>query len=360
MSNYLFGINSLGVPNVANTPPLDNSLPTSSCTNGLPNDTYAGYGVNSWEVLYSIWKANQSTLGAQFTAYQASIFAPGENPVCSGPLNIFSIRHGEKNPEKPNYDLNSNGIYRACQLIGYVNELAANGYPISYIITCNPCGYYTGDPSMRPVQTASIISFMLNIPLCIFGSNTDFNAVIANLFPQIQTPGEVGQFDGLNILMVWEHGSMQELHLNIINAAGSLNRLPPSISSSPFSYGDSFFAANNYCPDGNFECIPGVPNYNPVFDATNVPTIGPNNSKYPYWNDNNYDHVYWLQSSNPNYTFSFSIYQQPCYTCFPNCGLKIGLYQPVIECGSTPVYYNKTPDTLDIEQKCNLPTDWST
>lgn len=54
MSNYLFGLNSLGVQNVSNKSPYDNSLPKTSCMDGSPNNTYEGYGGKSWEVLYSI------------------------------------------------------------------------------------------------------------------------------------------------------------------------------------------------------------------------------------------------------------------------------------------------------------------
>lgn len=361
MSNYLFGINSLGVPNVANNPPYDNSLPNTSCKNGNPNDLYAGYGVNSWEVLYSIWNANQSTIGSQFAINQALTYAPGNNPVCEGPANIFIFRQAEKNQDKPNYCLNNNGIYRSCQLIGFVNELAEKGYPISYIVTCNSCPFSGSNPSMRPVQTASIISYMLNIPMFIYGASQQYSNVVEALFPQIVTPGTIGPYDGLNVLLIWDHGSIQQLGLSLMNAAGPLGRLPPVIQPTNGNqnwWGDAFFLNNDKCPDGHYECKPGDPNYYATYDPSTGPLIiGPHSSRYPYWNTNNNDNIYWFKSSNPDYTYTFEIKQQPCFTCEPSCGLNIGLYQPVAsQCGSTPHYYDKT--VANIEDECLVPVDW--
>jgi hypothetical protein len=371
MSNYLFGINSIGVPNVSNTPPYDNTLPASDCTNGNPKDLYAGLGVYSWEVLYSTYERYQSSAAVQFTKNQAINLAPGNNPVCEGPQNIFIIRHAEKNSIPPDYDLNNNGIARACQLVDYVNDLAENGIPISYIITINPCGYNTSDPSMRPVQTASVISFMLNIPLFIYGGANDYSGIVDALFPQINSPGTTGAFDGLNVIIITEHGCIQQLSLTILNSAGTIGRLPPSIQPTQGNsnfWGDSFFKSVNACPDGNYKCIVGVQNYNSEFDCTTnpppssiipPPIIGPNSEYYPYWNNYNFSNIYWFKSNNQtNYNFDFSIINQPCYSCFPNCGLQIGLYQPVIECGSTPLYYNKTPTNVNLENNCEVPADW--
>ena len=355
MSNYLFGLNSLGVPNVQNKSPYDNSLPQSLCTNDSPNNIYAGYGSQTWQVLYSIWSANQSTLGAQFTMNQAISAAPGDNPVCQGPANIFIIRQAEKNQDKPNYDLNNNGIYRTCQLIGFVNELADKGFPISYIITCNSCPYNSSNSSMRPVQTASIISFMLNIPMYIYGPSQNYSSVTTPLFTS-------GQYDGLNVLMVWDHGSIQQLSLSLMNAAGPIGRLPSNIQPTDENenwWGDNFFLINDQCPDGHYLCKAGDANYYATYDPLTGPSIiGPNSSRYPYWNTNNNDSIYWFKSSNPDYTFTFEINQQPCFTCEPGCGLHIGLYQPTAsQCGSTPHYYDKTAD--NIEDLCQLPVDWT-
>jgi hypothetical protein len=222
---------------------------------------------------------------------------------------------------------------------------------------------------MRPIQTASIISYILNIPLFVYGSDFDFTEVVEALFPQTVTSGVTGPFDGLNVLMVWEHSSMQQLCLNILNAAGPspINRLPsvitPTLGNSSW-WGDAFFKAINPCPNGNYKCPPDTssPYYDSSFDTTlpGLPvTIGPNSEFYPYLNNENFSCVYWFQSSSSsNYNFGFSILQQPCYTCNPSCGLQIGLYQPSIPCGSTPLYYKKTPASSNLENICELPVEW--
>ena len=370
-NNFLFRLKNAAVTNNQssnNTSSFDSTLPQSSCKNGSPKVLHAGYGVNSWEVLYSIWNSYQTSAGAKFTYNQALTSAPppppppplppGFKPVCTGPANIFIIRHCEKSSDKPNYNLDQNGIYRACQLVEYVNHLATTGYPISYIVTCNPCPYNSSDPSMRPVQTASIISFMLNIPIYIYGGSQDYDSIVSALFPKT-TPG-TGTFDGLNVLIVWEHSSIQQLCLNILDAAGDLDlsRLPGTSTT-----GDDFFKKTNPCPDGNYLATTENTSTN---DGTayippalgEVKGVGKHTQYYPYWNNDNFDSIYWLKStSDSNYKFSFSIFKQPIVTCYPSCGLHIGLYQPLsTSCSSSYIYYNSTNE---LENSCQVPTDWT-
>ena len=344
MSNYLFNLSKTNfAPNVVNSSPYNNTIPSGDCSNGFPIDKYSGYGVNAWEVLYSIWCSSQNTLGAKFSYNQCLTAAP-VNSVCSGPANMFIIRHGEKNSTLPNYSINNNGVYRACQLMTFINQLAKDGYPISYIVTCNPCPYNSADPSMRPMQTASMPSFMLNIPMFIYGGAQDYISVVEGLFSS--------QFDGLNVLIVWEHSSIQQLCLNILDKAGSIGRLPNSLAK-----GDDFFNIVNPCPNGNYKC-PDTDILNPFYppDADTVPGVGANTEKYPYWNNDNFDNVFWLSSASPNYTFGFTIFKEPCYTCYPSCGINIGLYQPLTpSCESSYLYYTSTDN---VENKCQVPSDW--
>lgn len=346
--------------------PYGKTVPANDCINGFPISRYAGYGVNAWEVLYSIWVANQSTIGAKFTNTQAANAAPGSAPLCTGPANIFMIRHGEKNPSPDvNYCLNNNGIYRACQLIEYVNKLATAGTPISYIISCNPCAYNTGDPSMRPQQTLSAASFMLNIPMYVFGGPQDYATVIDNLFNS-------GIFDGLNVLFCWEHTAIQQLCLNILNAAGPISRLQITQGTGGYNdwYGDAFFKdyglnGNLLCPGGNYLCNDQTNIYhtdninltNPT--ATGLPAcIGPNSQYYPYRNTNNFETLYWFKSSSSSdYKFTFKITKEPVLTCYSNCELIVGLYQPLTtECSSTNKYYDSSDS---IEKECLPPSDWA-
>jgi len=344
MSNYFFNFSKTNfAPNVVNSPPYNNTLPSSECSNGFPIDKYSGYGVNAWEVLYSIWCSSQNTLGAKFSYNQCVTKAPGLNPVCSGPANIFIIRHGEKNQKKPNYCLDNNGAYRASQIMTFINQLANDGYPISYIVSCNPCPYNTDDPSMRPMQTASAASFMLNIPMFIYGGSLDYTSIVNGIFSS-------GQYDGLNVLIVWEHGAIQQLCLNILDTAGSINRLPNNMTT-----GDEFFNTFNPCANGNYICNDSLSHFYPP-DPNTVQGVGTNTEKYPYWNNYNFDNVYWLSSISPNYTFGFSIFKEPCYTCYPSCGINIGLYQPLNpSCESSNIYYKSTDE---VENKCQVPSEW--
>jgi hypothetical protein len=345
------------------------TIPAKNCSGGYPIAKYTGYGAPSWQVLYSTWVSYQSTIGANFTRSQNASGAP-TNPQTTGPANIFIIRHGEKSSTTPNYCLDNNGIYRACQLINFVNILAEAGTPISYIITINSCPYNSKDPSMRPIQTASMPSFMLNIPMFIYGGAQDYGEVVKNLFNS-------GIFDGLNVLMVWEHSAIQQLTLNILNEAGALGRIPSNIIDSVIVdkfgrsplFGDEFFkqASNKkeFCRDGFYKSTlenanvangdNGYTVYNIDLDreAGTLPAcIGPNSQYYPYWNNYNFDKVHWLKSSAPNYTFEFSIFNEPCLTCYSNCNLQIGLYQPLTAlCVSSNKYYN--------EDYCETPNDWT-
>jgi len=338
------------------------TLPSNECSNGFPINKYAYYGgkgTNPWEVLYSIWNSYQNTIGAQFTLKQDENKAPtsstnsSSNPI--GPSQIFIIRHGEKNSSSPDYSLNNNGIYRACQLINFVNKLAEQGNPISYIITCNPCPYNSpssgdskSDPSMRPQQTISMVSFMLNIPFFIYGGDQDFPEVVSNLFSLDPT----NPFNGLNVLICWEHAAIQGLCSYILNRAGQLNRLPDTIelpNGNTDLYGDAFFKQVNPCPDGNYEC-PRSDSSSPYYlnNNTNPKYIGPNSKYYPYWNTGNFDSVYWIKSDSQNIFSDFKIFNQPCLTCYSSCQLHIGLYQPLnSECESSNKYTN--------ESSCELP-----
>lgn len=300
MSEYLFSIKT---PNVSNPPPYDNSINPNQCVNGSPISKYSNYGTNNADVLYSIWCANQNTLGAQFTKSQTQNLAPGPNPTCSGPSNIFIIRHAEKSSVLPNYGINNNGAYRSSQLIGFVNELADQGYPISYLISCNPCPFNVPDPSMRNIQTITMVSFMLNIPMLIYDTSQSYSSVCEALFPQSVTPGTIGAFDGLNVLICWEHSTIQSLCIALLQTMGPLNRIntTPINYSGIDNYADPFFENLNPCPDGNFLCNDSTnsfyipPNTNP---GSTVAPIGPNSQTYPYWSNYNFDSVFGFQVKN--------------------------------------------------------------
>lgn len=335
------------------------TLPPSDCINGYPAPLSNGSLVSSVELLYSAWCSYQNTLTAKFTYNQATIGAPTTQPT-TGPANIFIIRHGEKNASGTHYCLNANGIYRACNLANFVNQLGQRGFPISYIVTCNPCPYNTSDPSMRPQQTISLTSVMLNMPMFIYGGAQDYEAIVSNLFTS-------GIFDGLNVIIAWEHSAIQGLVLNLLNAAAPLHRLPANVVSlDPLLYGDEYFnqysRADNLCPDGNYLSREGVANYSSHYDPSpqgdgSPKYIGTHSYLYPYWNDDCFNKVYCLSSSPAtNYVFKFSIFKQDIVTCYASCDLQIGLYQPLeTSCNGSHEYYDSSND---VEKQCQLPIDW--
>lgn len=322
------------------------TIPEIQCENGFPKDKYARYfSSNPVEVLYSSWCSYQNTLGAQFTYQQSFYNAPNnlDNPPI-GPANIFIIRHGEK--PKFQMPLNNNGIYRASQITTFVNQLAKDGYPISYIVTCNPCPFNTLGQSMRPEQTISLSSFMLNIPFFIYGASSETEITAEKIFSSEPN----NQFNGLNILICWEHTKIQDLTIHLLDNAQIVGRSD--------LLGKQYFEElhlNNKSPcyDGNYEAITDVPN-----GANNDYVTNELLYKYiPYWNDDNYNHVYWLKGNAEFTNFEFYLFDQPCLTCYKSCNLAICLYQPTTTpCTTSNNYYNN--ENLDIETKCLNPTDW--
>lgn len=352
------------------TPQYSNTLPESQCPNGFPVDNYAGYGVNSWEVLYSIWNSYQSTIGAKFTQSQADNLSPfAPNPIVSsiiGPKNIFIIRHGEKNKSvitstsaNIQYCINQNGVYRACQIPTLVNKLAKTGFPITYMVSTNPCPFNSDDPSTRNQQTINMASFLLNIPLFVFGDITQTQAVANALFDTSPT----NPFNGLNVLICWEHTTLQSLCLDILNKSKEVQR--------SLLNGKDFFAQKivyeQTCLDGKYLALPGVNNQpfnqkieDPPGSGTYIyPPQDPATAVYPFWNTNNFDNIFCFKSNldSTNFIFTLSNQQQyNCLTCYPNCETKIGLFQPPSSCTKT-IYY--TPgSTPSLEQDCLPPTDW--
>lgn len=325
------------------SPTPTSSIPScatsSGCINGYPINTYANCNLNPFQALYSVWSSYQSQSQAQLSSNLNNAMVPTQIGVpCSGPANIFIIRHGEK---ANGYGLDQNGIYRAGQLINYICSLANNGYPIAYILTCQPDSYKSGSGSMHPSQLISAASFMLNIPIIMYGTSSDINTIASELYN--------GQYDGLNVLICWQHQLIQALSLAILNngAKQPTSRLPTGITTA-----DQFFMNLSPSPlSGNYLCTASSPNSNSNFID---PTPNQNSQYYPYWNINDFNSVYVFNSSaSSNYTFGFTISSENINTCFPNCNLHIGLYQPT----NGDNYYSNGNN--NIENLCQVPTDWS-
>jgi len=373
MSNYFFPFPKVQHDSNASSFSPNASKIISKCQNNYPTNRYPSTKYTkspSAEVLYSIYNSYQKTATPQYLNNLASPNGTGKVSTVSspvGPKNIFIIRHAEKNSPSQYY-LNLNGIYRACNLVDYINSLAIQGYPISYIVTCNPAPL-NDSPSMRPQQTVAAASFLLNIPTFIFSSEYDPDGITATrLFLSNATDESSiynNVFNGLNVLIAWEHTNIQQLYLNIAAAAYNNNRI--TLANTCYNSIYNLFENNNGIINGSFNYI--ASNYSnniqstlgvPYYAISNNMNIGndPSNNIYkltPYWNINCYDlQINFLSNLNGKYEFSVS--QQPISTCYYSCNLQIGMFQiplPVINPGSVGYIDGNTGETL--EEKCQLP-----
>ena len=160
-----------------------------------------------------------------------------------GPKNIFVFRHAQRT--QPEYYLNSNGIYKSTQIPKVINALNNKGYPIDAIVTVNPAAK---NNAIHIQQTITLSSWLLNIPLYIYGTKYDTKETIKTIY-------STNNFNNLNIIYVSDHACVQSLIENIIEIGSKTKNL------------------KNY----NFN------NY-----------LG--NSKLPYWHHNNYQSIYHIDN----------------------------------------------------------------
>ena len=191
----------------------------------------------------------------------------------SGPENIFIIRHGEKIKSKDALDCN--GILRSTFIPKLIETLNHQGFGINYLITSYDYN------SMHQQQTVSLTSWLLSIPVFMFGDQTETEVTVKQLFTN-------PYFKGKNILICWEHDCIQTLLDNIIQIGTKVKGL------------------NNY----KFENPKG-------------------NSELPYWNTNNYKTIMHLDNN-----LNFKITEEKFTTCFPEDNHKIK-YNKKQNCGNT-------------------------
>ena len=118
-----------------------------------------------------------------------------------GPSNIFIIRHGEK--IKSREALDCNGILRSTYIPNLIENINAKGYGIHAIITSNDYN------SMHQHQTVSFTSWLMSIPIFIYGETNETIKVTEQLFTN-------SYFKDKNVLICWEHNCIQSLIKNII------------------------------------------------------------------------------------------------------------------------------------------------
>jgi hypothetical protein len=228
------------------------------------------------------------------------------------------------------------------------------------MVSTNPCPLNAADPSMRNQQTISMASFLLNIPMFIFGSANNTQAAADALFDTSPT----NPFNGLNILICWEHTTIQDLCLKLMDKSLLVGRSTKTA--------DEFFAQSSVteqtCVGGTYLAPAGSDNTpfnvkvetsqgpHPTYD---YPAQYPTTVVYPFWNINNFDNMFCFTSNIDNTDFNFILENQKkfnCLTCYSNCELKIGLFQPPSNC-TKPIYYY--PNSTQLETECMPPTEWA-
>lgn len=320
---------------------------------GFPKNLYTFNKSNAFQALYSAYIYYQQTFtplyltdnyagcsgngccncgtGENVSTCDATncLCPPSESP--NGPSNIFILRHGEKSSGQ--WNINENGIYRAAKLVDWVNELGKKGFPISYIVTCNPCSLIEVEPSMRPQQTISMVSTMLNIPMFIYGGSQDteiaVKAIYSNCF-----------FKNTNVLICWEHGNIQGLLQSIVQQKIDYNQI--SIPYKDYWVQQTINSENNNpCQDGNY--------INKDFLESN-PLLANENTFTPYWNNYTYNFVIHFDANS-----DINLYQQPIFTAYSSCMLNICMFQKGTNCVPSNLYSNE--DDSDAENNCSLPDE---
>lgn len=188
-----------------------------------------------------------------------------------GPENIFIIRHGEKIKSKNALDCN--GILRSTYIPELIESLNKHGFGINYIVTAYDYA------SMHQQQTVSLTSWLFNIPIFMYGSQTESEKAVNELFTN-------PYFDGKSILICWEHNCIQTLLSNIIEIGSKAKGL------------------NNY-----------------VFKNQE------GSSELPYWDTNNYKSIYYLDNE-----LNFNIFEEKFTTCYPEDNSLI-VYSKKQKCG---------------------------
>jgi hypothetical protein len=131
-----------------------------------------------------------------------------------GPANIFVIRHAERINNV--VQLNSNGILRSIFNIDLIEGFNDIGYGIDYIVTVNS-DLNSGNMHMQ--QSVFMVSWMLNIPLFIFGSEKESEIAVSQVYKNVI-------FNNKNVLFCWEHSCIQQLISNIIKIGPETKKIP--------------------------------------------------------------------------------------------------------------------------------------
>lgn len=128
----------------------------------------------------------------------------------NGPANIFIIRHGEKIKSKNSLDCN--GILRSTYIPELIVDLNNKGFGIHAIITS------FNYRSMHQEQTISLSSWLMDIPVYMFGQSFQQNKAVNEIFTN-------PYFRGKSVLFCWEHQCIQGLVNSIITIGPKIKGL---------------------------------------------------------------------------------------------------------------------------------------
>ena len=172
-----------------------------------------------------------------------------------GPANIFIIRHGEKIKSKNALDCN--GILRSTFIPQLISDFNKSGFGIHSIITSFDYR------SMHQEQTISLSSWILNIPVYMYGQASEPEKAVKAIFT---TPF----FTGKTVLMCWEHQCIQGLVKSITTLGAKIKGL------------------NNY----TFKNTQGT-------------------SNLPFWDTNNYKSIMYFDEN-----LNFKTYEENFTSCY--------------------------------------------
>jgi hypothetical protein len=172
-----------------------------------------------------------------------------------GPKNIFIIRHGEKIKTKTALDCN--GILRSTYIPQLIEDLNKKGFGINTIITSYD--YET----MHQQQTVMLTSWLLNIPLFMYGDLYEPELAVNTIFTN-------PYFDGKTVLFCWEHDCIQTIIKNIADLGSKAKGL------------------NNYV----FKNEEGT-------------------SELPYWDENNYNSICYFDEN-----LNFKVLKENFNSCY--------------------------------------------
>ena len=349
MFNYLFNMNITPQP----TPECNNGCPINKFPDGTTttltkSNVRSNNSFTNEDIVYSVYQTYQKTFTPMYIQNNLLQLTNPNNYLHypMGPSNIFIIRHGEtyyENFAEPltnsniYYNINCNGIYRSIHLPNFINDLGAQGFPITAIVTTSPnmnvlstigvpdtIQHANDDLSTRPQQTIFYSAWLLNIPLNIYSFSNfsqPYDATTAiNIFTN-------PSFRGKNIIVSSEHDNAQALSnqlvqcYNYFKQGGTVQNLNNQtlydVSTEEWWKQNTPISPQYQYP--GFQNNQGIPPHSIPYQEY---------SQYlPYWNIKSFDIVFWLSQTNSQNNLTFKIINENISVCNKECHLMIGLIQ---------------------------------